>query len=833
MIVNHNVPAIQAYNALTVTNGALQKSIQKLSTGLRINSAADDAAGLAISEKMRAQIRGLDRAVSNAQDGISMIQTAEGALSETHSILQRMRELSVQAANDTLTQEDRQYIQLEVDQLKEEITRIANTTQFNKKKLLDGSAAVLWSSDNLETKALIRGGLLQVDQFGQKAAVEGNFKISINASPGQAQIQKSDIFKIKHKNVIMNVQVDANSGVQAVEVDNLPAGQYNIYQTGATSATMQVGGLYGMSRKDFDASMAITISASKVDLATLNNTNILFEVINVNTGANLVTFRAQVTTLSIDGVVHSYTDDNLIVGTAGVSDNYDKLGFTFNAKDAIALINPSKGQATYTAAAANFTVGNKIVINISASKASAVNSDETEPSNRDNMTDILVSATINPTWPNAWYAKIGNDGEPNISAGGAKITNNYTVDASKMQNKDIQFKNFYLNSANGTVYEGSIIITFNDQFEAVDTGIKALRASFEAAYVGQVAKSDVKLRDLDKFWDANGVFLLDDPKQITIYQGDGTRTSIMLYATDTLEDVREKLNDAVAYGLGQSQYVKTQNAEFVSFVEADTIGADGKVIKTGNQLDDNPMSVPGTLVIRSLVAGTAGELNFSGDENLIKALSLNVIQEARETTYRVSVTDAHSGKNIASSVKITGNVLYGVVNPNVDVEFDKMADIDVTWNETTKKFDLNSGSGIYETVLHLSDNTTVFQIGANEGEDMSVNIGDMSAHALGIDNILVTDRESAARSITMLDNAISKVSTQRAKLGAYQNRLEHTINNLTTASTNTTAAESRIRDADMAKEMMAFTKLNILSQAGNSMLAQANQLPQNVLSLLR
>ena len=118
---------------------------------------------------MRAQIRGLDQATSNAQDGISMIQTAEGALNETHSILQRMRELSVQASNDTLTQQDRGYIQLEVDQLKEEVSRISTTTQFNKKKLLDGSAAVLWSSDNLATKAIVNGGLRQIDQFGQKA----------------------------------------------------------------------------------------------------------------------------------------------------------------------------------------------------------------------------------------------------------------------------------------------------------------------------------------------------------------------------------------------------------------------------------------------------------------------------------------------------------------------------------------------------------------------------------------------------------------------------------------------------------------------------------------
>ncbi len=118
MRIYHNIPALFAYNSVSSTNASLQKSIEKLSTGLRINSAADDAAGLAISEKMRAQVRGLDQAVRKRQDGISMIQTAEGALNETHSILQRMRELSVQAANDTLTSQDRSYIQLEVDQLK-------------------------------------------------------------------------------------------------------------------------------------------------------------------------------------------------------------------------------------------------------------------------------------------------------------------------------------------------------------------------------------------------------------------------------------------------------------------------------------------------------------------------------------------------------------------------------------------------------------------------------------------------------------------------------------------------------------------------------------------
>ena len=139
MIINHNLAANNAIRNANVNSTNASKSMQKLSSGLRINSAADDAAGLAISEKMRGQIRGLDQASSNAQDGISLSQTAEGALNETSSILQRMRELSVQGSTDTNTSTDRGNIQDEMDQLTNEIDRIANTTQFNTKNLLDGS----------------------------------------------------------------------------------------------------------------------------------------------------------------------------------------------------------------------------------------------------------------------------------------------------------------------------------------------------------------------------------------------------------------------------------------------------------------------------------------------------------------------------------------------------------------------------------------------------------------------------------------------------------------------------------------------------------------------
>jgi len=139
MRINNNIMALNTHRQLSINNANTAKSLEKLSSGYRINRAGDDAAGLAISEKMRAQIRGLNMASKNAQDGISLIQTAEGALTEVHSILQRMRELAVQSANDTMTNDDRKELQKELNQLVDEIDRIAQQTEFNTKKLLDGT----------------------------------------------------------------------------------------------------------------------------------------------------------------------------------------------------------------------------------------------------------------------------------------------------------------------------------------------------------------------------------------------------------------------------------------------------------------------------------------------------------------------------------------------------------------------------------------------------------------------------------------------------------------------------------------------------------------------
>ena len=190
MVVQHNLTAMNANRQLGITTGQQAKSSEKLSSGYRINRAGDDAAGLTISEKMRSQIRGLNKASANAQDGVSLIQVAEGALNETHSILQRMNELATQAANDTNTTADRTAIQKEVDQLQSEITRIQSTTQFNTMNLLDGD----FTGKNLQVGSLCGQTItISIDAMSATSLGVNALKVSSFSQAGSAMcsVQKA------------------------------------------------------------------------------------------------------------------------------------------------------------------------------------------------------------------------------------------------------------------------------------------------------------------------------------------------------------------------------------------------------------------------------------------------------------------------------------------------------------------------------------------------------------------------------------------------------------------------------------------------------------------
>lgn len=192
MRINHNITALNTYRQLTSGSMAATKSMEKLSSGLRINRAGDDAAGLAISEKMRGQIRGLEQASRNAQDGISMIQTAEGALNEVHSILQRMRELSVQAANDTNSAEDRKAIGDELVELKNEIDRISKTTSFNGKKLLNGDLSTNIDNATSTAKVGVALGGTIISNVDVSGALAGDtYTFSYNSATDELTLTRS------------------------------------------------------------------------------------------------------------------------------------------------------------------------------------------------------------------------------------------------------------------------------------------------------------------------------------------------------------------------------------------------------------------------------------------------------------------------------------------------------------------------------------------------------------------------------------------------------------------------------------------------------------------
>ena len=821
MIMNHDMTSYMGQKIMAKNSLAMKRSLEKLSTGLRTKIAdLDNTAELAVGEVMRSRIYGMEKALNNSQDGVSLIQTAVGGLSQTQSMLNRMRELSVQAANDTLTQQDRSYIQVEINEIRDQIDLIGNSTQFNRKSLLNGDSAILWSSSNNKVKAIVNGGLRSIDQYGQKYSVDGNFKITVATEAGKAQAQKSNVFKIKHSNAETSKSVNSSIGVNDVEVTGeLPAGTYNLSLSSPESQGVKFTGAFNVGGKiavdeetlteiysrninindedydedfevdlgdvDFDAvksaSEIFTIEASD---GLVDNANILFEVNNVDRASGTVSLRATANILTQDGVSRKATVDNIMLSNEG---NEVNLGELFGPSSLSIRLN----DINYVDS------GGKFVVSVSAQAPV------------DDAVGIDINGTIDSSYPDKWQgAPFRNE------------TLHYALDGNSTADKEIKFTNFLLNEKTGTVSEGNINLKTGADFQNFSDDDNSFIASVKTGFIGEVATGKTLLKDTDKFWDSQGNFLLKDPKEITLTQGDGKQAKITIYADDTFDSVARKLNDAVANGLGQANYVDDAT-KFVSFVEGETQGAE---------------AVAGTFVMRSVLAGKRGEITMSGSEELLNAFGLNEIQESVENRYHVTVRNAHDDSLVAKEVEIAGNRLIGVIHKNVDVEFDPMLGITAAWSDEDKNFKLidSNGGGLTEVTLHLADNTTVIQSGASEGEDVMINIGDMRSHALGLDAVNVMSLNDAMRSVSVIDAATDKVSMQMAKLGASQNRLEHHIGNLTDEMQALIDANSTIRDVDYAKEMMEFTKIRILMESNTAMLAQSNTIQSNsILSLMR
>ena len=576
MVVRTNTMALNAYRQLGMNNSAVAKSLEKLSSGFRINRAADDAAGLAISEKMKAQIKGLETASSNAQDGISLLQTAEGNLGEVHNMLNRMVELATKSANGTYTQTERDALQSEVDQLLEEIDRISQSANFNGAKLLNGELAA-------------KGGATTVKIEGVNSAASGSASAIYGATV-------------------------ANTAAPAIKEGD----QFK----------------YSVSLDD-GTSYEVSFTVAKDDAGEVKNL------------------------VAADGTV-----------------------YTLAAKDKAEVAD----------------LNNAVVAELKKTKLGDMFNIQVEGTANTIAQGTIASALV-------FTAKEPGAGTPQVNG----------VDIHAKWNGATTWTNTNSNAA--------LLVEGRDEGR------------------------EIKAADIIEYDGTNY-----DEAVFTI---NGKKFVLLTNDMDTTQDAYMKATE----GLGKDVTI--------------LIGGQGG-LKAGSA--DPPAA-----------GGAADDANNNFAQNIKK------IAEVTGLTVTDAVTEAPGTNGI------------------------------------------NAGDGIRLSAGEGATGGLVLQIGdtADDYNKMRVSIDDMSAKGLGIDKLSVKTQDSAAAAIDTIKDAINKVSSQRADLGAFQNRLEYTINNLDVAVENLSAANSRIRDTDMAKEMMNYTKMNVLVQSAQAMLAQANQQPQSVLQLLQ
>lgn len=792
--IYQNLSALTAQKYLSSNQDAMTSSIERLSSGLRINHAADDASGLAISEKLRGQITGLKRASMNAQDGISMLQTAEGALEEVGSMLQRMRELAVQASNGTYTSNDRTEIQKEVDQLKAEIDRISTATEFNTKKLLNGDGTALWSSSSDKISAIIRSNV-----------AEGNYRINLDTVPGQNQIFKTDIMTLNSSaigtEILSGNTTNIGSVMDASQIATTGTSYYTVSVGDVAASAVATTGFMG---SYLQSGSMFTVQSSSITSGTTLSSSGYVEVdfeSNITSASSTSTaYNAKVRYVDAKtGYVSNWTDIT-ISSTGSV--------VHITSSQTAALLN-EQGQAVKFNATFNINTGGKIQSGdkamFSVSQSVPVGS--------------VGIATSGGGTVQIKGGPLGQSGPMMVYTGINSLTIPDDAD-NFLDTKSVQVYYATINAETGNVDLGSLTMNFKENKGTGTAGVTVTGSfSLKVTGSGEAAATTTKLKDIAKFTDADGNNLFTNKQELTIW-GNGKSATVYLEGDDSIADFKTKLTNAIVNDLGMGSTDNNVNSNLVNYVSV--ANPNGGI-----------QAVEGTFIIQSALTGEQGELAFSGDENLINALSLNEIQTGSNNSTKVTVYNAHTGELIGTD-QTGDDRVYGIID-GVEINLDSRSGVTQSWDSNKDKivFSTNANSANEDYYLHIVDNSTDLQIGANSGQTLAVSIPQLDVSGLGLNNLTIVSQKLAQAAIPDIDNAIDMVVNVRATIGAQVNRLEHTINNLDTANENMTSAESRIRDVDMASEMSSFTSKQVLAQAGVSMLSQANQIPQMVLQLLK
>jgi len=841
---------------------ALNTNVERLSTGLRINRAADDAAGLTISERLRAQIRGLKRASQNAQEAISLIQTAEGSLSETNGILQRVRELAIQAANGILTQNDRGEIQREVDQLIDEIDRIADSTQFNSKFLLNGQAAALSSVDDPSRTNLIingdvgKGGNFTINTTLLDAPTLAAYKsdhMHTIAGVDRVGIINGEVTYLNHAAFLAGA---SNVGVDQMEVQSQTAAGRLLVSAGSavvsvvgTSVAVAADTIYDSINAQeitlgtdrirvegfdvngvaFNSSLLISAGTTYADLATFLE-NLVFTTPGTDGAVTMGASDGQFHFVNLQNV--SFAISNLTFSDVDVSGSkleYDVTAFTLSGITSVA-----NGTVFIDEVQAAITANSNRVAETVGGNAPFVLGDATT-----GELTIRFNSTVTTGSDEIIMSKLGTNELQQYGTVTQTSTPSgfYTFRVSAVTDRTYNVTNLDTGSVSATISIAQAGTAGNlglDTFQGLRIAFDAILVTGETGII-HVSTNNVlpaqltsQLQSIAAFQE-NNVFNGRDFVEIGLAAVPlGRTTSIIVNKTDTLEDFVGKISLAIA----------NPNSTLDLNLEETLSGGSYPDLVHYNLTGP----AQGTISIASPIPGV--EIVFAGDESTINALSWFQTSETTLANYNVSVVSIEDGTLVASGESNTG-VLRGII-AGVELRFDTtqgfMLNPDDTSNEVSAPYNLDpyesptvslTTNFTGQSFVHIVPNPLVFQIGPNQGQSLKLAIGTMDANAIGLEGILVVSQDAAERAITQVDSAIDRVASFRSQLGAVQNRLESTIRNLEIANQNLSAAESGIRDLNVAEEVIQFTRNQILLQSGLAVLAQANQLPQTVLQLLR
>lgn len=700
MVVKNNVNALNVLNTLNKNQSALAKSLQKVSSGMKINSAADDASGYAISERMRVQIRSLDQANANTQNGSSMMKTAEGAVNSTVEILRTLKEKAINAANDSNTDSDRLTIQKELDQSIDQINDNANVT-FNGKYLIDGSK---------NTK--------------------GNATYTALSNQSLAE--------------------DTTAGTALTALKARNGDSLEIHDTDKVTVSYVQGG------KTYTAHFNVKDEATG-NIATLGDIFKKAEEINANdkifaAADNKSVLAAQVK----DGTITQAQADSIAQTIQTARNNYVAAAQTL-AADQTALNTPvttaQSSIAGYNTASTNYAalVSGTTFTNIAA------NDDLVTAGDFGGYLDSIDSSATGV------LAKVDTD-QANMGTVGTAL-------------------------ASG----GSIYSTADAMITAGSTTSAAVATAVNNAIAGTALAAD----------------------EVTALQAAVTTLANEndVSTTDGANAFKAGL-DAIGQALNALGTAAGTMLTDVQATGVDTTGAGGHAAPYDTYLTDKAANQAAITAYEALT----GPAVLEG-----KTVGLAASNDTVETA---------SG---SKAITITAN------NTGVSGQISGF-NISISDSQGNVKKSANAALDAFEETIRAQnksdDNAITLQVGAKANQSIKVGLTDMRAEALGLIgsdgtklNISTQDKANAA--INVLDNAIQKALDQQTTIGAIESRLEYTSSNLTTASENVTTSESTIRDANMAKEMTEFTKNNVLSQAAQSMLAQANQQSSGVLSLLQ